>query len=106
MTAASQARESRANITRPDLSWQAKAQCRGEDITVFFGPSEGEDRETQRQKKDREAEAKWICRGCSARSECLDYAVETNQKFGTWGGLNEDERNSERRRRARKQAVA
>jgi WhiB family transcriptional regulator, redox-sensing transcriptional regulator len=35
---------------------------------------------------------KLICRGCEVRGECLDYALETDQRFGVWGGLSERER--------------
>jgi WhiB family transcriptional regulator, redox-sensing transcriptional regulator len=40
------------------------------------------------------------------RNECLDYAISRPEKYGTWGGLNEDERASERRRRMRRANAA
>ena len=54
----------------------------------------------------RERKAKQICMGCPVRTECLDYAVSRPEKYGTWGGLNEDERASERRRRMRRANAA
>jgi WhiB family redox-sensing transcriptional regulator len=32
--------------------------------------------------------------------ECLDFAMETNQDTGIWGGLSEDERRNLRRQNA------
>jgi len=38
--------------------------------------------------------------------ECLNYAVSRPEKYGTWGGLNEEERSAERRRRMRRANAA
>jgi WhiB family redox-sensing transcriptional regulator len=39
------------------------------------------------------------------RSECLEFAITTNQEFGVWGGTSEDERRVLRRQwRARVRA--
>lgn len=38
-----------------------------------------------------------ICRACPVRRECLQWAIDTNQKFGVWGGLTPNQR---RKRRA------
>lgn len=35
---------------------------------------------------------KALCRSCPVRKDCLLYAVETNEVFGTWGGYTEKER--------------
>jgi WhiB family transcriptional regulator, redox-sensing transcriptional regulator len=35
------------------------------------------------------------------REPCLEFAMETNQKYGIWGGLTDKERASLKRRRAR-----
>jgi WhiB family redox-sensing transcriptional regulator len=42
--------------------------------------------------------AKMICGMCSVREECLQYALETNQEAGVWGGFAEDERRRLRKR--------
>lgn len=44
--------------------------------------------------------AKRICGDCHFRLPCLEFALESKQ-YGIWGGLNEDERQTIRRRRAR-----
>lgn len=43
--------------------------------------------------------ARQVCRECAVRAECLDYALETNQDSGIWGGLAEEERRVIRRQR-------
>lgn len=74
------------------LIWRAHANCRDLDTTLFFpigvtGPAAAQT-----------AVAKSICADCTVRVECLDFAVTTNQEFGVWGGLTEDERRVVRRR--------
>ena len=70
-------------------AWQAKAECRGEATEDFFAPGG-------------EAAAKELCSWCPVRTDCLDYAITRPEPYGVWGGLNEDERVSERRRRWRR----
>jgi WhiB family redox-sensing transcriptional regulator len=74
--------------------WRARAACRNLDPDLFFpvsttGPALGQI----------EA-AKAVCRGCTARTECLEFALATNQEAGIWGGMSEDERRALRGRRA------
>lgn len=73
------------------MSWRADAACRGLDPNLWFpGRWEGPaDFKTA-------AEARAICHQCPVRQECADYAVETNQEFGIWGGVS---------RRTRKQII-
>lgn len=82
-----------------DWTWQDNAACRGEDTALFFGPA-GHERPEEREV--RQAKAKEICAQCPVRAACLDYAIETPERDGTWGGLNEEERALERRRRQRR----
>ncbi len=46
------------------------------------------------------SEAKKVCIGCEVRSECLEYALANDERFGIWGGLSERER-----RKLKKRAV-
>jgi WhiB family redox-sensing transcriptional regulator len=39
-----------------------------------------------------------ICGGCKVTEDCLEYALESNQRSGIWGGTTEKERRSLRRR--------
>jgi hypothetical protein len=41
-------------------------------------------------------EAKALCATCTVRTECLDFAVASNQDFGVWGGQDEFERRTAR----------
>ena len=64
----------------PD-QWQDRALCAQTDPEAFFPEKGGSTRE-----------AKKICLGCEVRHECLDYALEHDERFGIWGGLSERER--------------
>ena len=79
------------------LSWQDRAACGSAGITLFFGP----ENERQGPKERREKQAKAICAGCPVTAECGDYAIGRATKFGVWGGMGEEERKNERRRRLR-----
>lgn len=67
--------------------WRAWAVCREEDPELFF-PT-GNTGAALAQTED----AKWICNQCCpVREECLQWALETGQDAGVWGGLSTDER--------------
>ena len=34
-------------------------------------------------------DAKTICTTCEVRGECLEYALQNDERFGIWGGLSE-----------------
>lgn len=80
-----------------DLEWQDDAACNAYDNVLFFG----EEGESEIDKQAREGHAKSICQRCPVREPCLEFAMETNQKYGIWGGMNDKERASLKRRRAR-----
>jgi WhiB family redox-sensing transcriptional regulator len=84
------------------VSWQDRAACRGMDVLLFFGP----DDEPRQPREIREAKAKAVCKLCPVRVQCLDYALRNSIRHGIWGGLNEEERARERRRRARRPDAA
>jgi WhiB family redox-sensing transcriptional regulator len=79
------------------MSWQDRVACAGIDARLFFGP----DGEPWQERDIREAKAKAVCARCPVRVQCLDYALGNSIKHGIWGGLNQEERARERRRRAR-----
>jgi WhiB family redox-sensing transcriptional regulator len=64
-----------------ELSWQERALCAQTDPEAFFPEKGGSTRD-----------AKKVCVGCEVRSECLEYALEHDERFGIWGGLSERER--------------
>ena len=83
--------------TDEKLEWQEAGECRKLDNIIFFG----EEGESELEKQSREAHAKSICGRCAVKEPCLEFAMETNQKYGIWGGLTDKERASLKRRRAR-----
>lgn len=83
--------------TTERIEWQEEALCRSYDNILFFG-DEGE---SELEKQTREARAKSVCKMCPVLEPCLEFAMETNQKYGIWGGLTSKERASLKRRRAR-----
>lgn len=68
------------------LAWQADALCAQTDPEAFFPEKGGSTREAKR-----------ICEDCEVRSNCLQYALENDERFGIWGGLSERERRKLRR---------
>lgn len=48
------------------------------------------------------AAAKAVCRRCPVMEQCLQWALETGQDFGVWGGLTEGERRAMKRRASRR----
>lgn len=84
------------------MSWQGRAACAGMDARVFFGA----DGEGSSEREIREAKAKTICARCPVCLQCLDYALSNSIKHGIWGGLNQEERARQRRRRVRRPRAA
>ena len=50
------------------------------------------------------AEAKSVCRRCPVTESCLQWALESGQDAGVWGGMSEDERRALKRRSTRPRA--
>lgn len=63
------------------LPWAAEAKCLQADPETFFPEKGGSTREAKR-----------ICSECTVRNECLEYALDNDERFGIWGGLSERER--------------
>lgn len=70
------------------LDWREYALCAQTDPEIFFPEGNGNTRE-----------AKKICNNCDVRDQCLNYALENDERFGVWGGKSEHERRYLRRRR-------
>ena len=51
-------------------------------------------------------DAKQVCQRCAVMEPCLQWALESGQDSGVWGGLSEDERRALKRRSARIRARA
>ena len=66
--------------------WMLYAECREKETSVFFNT----EIIANRRNKNR-AMAVSICKECSVREECLEYAIRNDIHHGTWGGLSEVE---------------
>lgn len=81
--------------TRDTERWRRGAACRNMDTELFFPRGE------TGAPLEQTVMAKAVCDGCPVRVPCLDFAMETHQEYGIFGGLTEQERRSLARRRAR-----
>ena len=63
------------------------ALCAQTDPEAFFPEKGGSTRDAKR-----------ICSSCDVRGECLEYALNNDERFGIWGGLSERERRKLKRR--------
>ena len=81
------------------MDWRHDAACRDSDPELFFpigniGPALAQIED-----------AKQICQICPVMTDCLQWALETGQEAGVWGGASEDERRAMRRRSHRSARV-
>jgi len=73
-------------VTMENEDWRVGAACRDTDPDLFFpvgttGPA-----------IEQIASAKTVCGECDAQTDCLEFALATNQDSGVWGGTSEEER--------------
>ena len=67
-------------------AWMEHGLCRQVDPALFFPEGRGMAVVLQTE------QAKQVCNRCPVRAACLEWAVDTGQSSGVWGGLSEDER--------------
>jgi WhiB family redox-sensing transcriptional regulator len=77
----------RTETEEDPLAWQTESLCAQTDPEAFFPEKGGSTRD-----------AKKICGSCEVRAECLEYALQNDERFGIWGGLSERERRKLRKR--------
>ncbi len=65
-------------------SLRSLAKCIGIKSEMFFSEI-----------ADEQLEAKEHCQNCTIRPACLEYALETGEKYGVWGGMTPKERAKE-----------
>ncbi len=73
-------------MTIPDWNlslddWKNDALCGQTDPDMFF-PDRGESTR----------EAKMVCSRCTVTAECLEYALQHDERHGVWGGMSERDR--------------
>lgn len=82
-----------------DLSWYDQAECSGQDeekgAPVFFPTYRGS---YPRGEWPVDQRAKALCAVCPVREECLEHALTKPERWGVWGGLNENEREELRKK--------
>lgn len=71
----------RSALLRWSEPWMADGICGQVDGDLWF-PEKGSST----------AEAKRICMGCPVRDRCLEWALNSNERFGVWGGKSERDR--------------
>jgi len=81
---------------KPEHDWRFYARCKEVDPDLFFpvgttGPAEAQLRA-----------AKSVCAPCPVQEICLQWALDTGQDAGVWGGLSEEERRAIRMGRGRR----
>ncbi|MFT4616381.1 MAG: WhiB family redox-sensing transcriptional regulator [Minisyncoccia bacterium] len=76
-----------------ETDWRDDALCRETDPELFFPVGTTGNALVQIDN------AKEVCGECPSARGCLDFALDTNQDSGIWGGLTEEERRVIRRKR-------
>ena len=69
------------NIAFVDQSWSVNALCAQTDPEEFFPARGGSTKASKR-----------VCVKCDVRPSCLLWALDTDERWGVWGGLSEPER--------------
>ena len=67
--------------------WYEQAACLDKDADCLFTENGGSTRAAKR-----------IGQTCTVKTECLEYALANDERFGIWGGLSERERRRLKRR--------
>jgi WhiB family transcriptional regulator, redox-sensing transcriptional regulator len=76
--------------TSPVLeSFRHLGACRGKDPSLFFPTGDQAAFQVQ--------QAKAICNRCPVEDQCRQWALETGEDHGVWGGLTATERRSKRK---------
>ena len=80
-------------------NWRAASACLNADPDLFFPVAVGNAVSKQVSRALR------LCQECTVRQHCLDFALQTGEKDGIWGGTTPEERIRARRARNRRPAA-
>ena len=80
-------------------NWRAASACLNADPDLFFPVAVGTAVSKQVSRALR------LCQGCTVRQYCLDFAMQSGEKDGIWGGTTPEERIRARRARNRRPAA-
>lgn len=64
-----------------DEDWAEKALCPQTDPEAFYPEKGGSTKD-----------AKKVCQRCPVSKQCLQWALDNDERYGVWGGLSERER--------------
>lgn len=73
-----------------EIVWRELGACKGLDPSIFYPDDDSE-----------ATDAKAVCAACGVRVACLEYALQSREKQGVWGGATERERRRMVRQRRR-----
>ena len=71
-----------------DVAWRSNGACQGLDAEIFYPENE-----------DHADFALSVCEQCAVRIACLDYALDTREQQGVWGGATARDRRKMLRQR-------
>ncbi len=77
--------------------WRDSAACKDTPYPELWFPISATDALGRQQT----ASAKAVCASCPVAAPCLEYALDTRQDTGIWGGTTEQQRESMRRKAGR-----
>jgi WhiB family redox-sensing transcriptional regulator len=80
-------------------NWRAASACLNADPDLFFPVAVGNAVSKQVSRALR------LCQECTVRQHCLDFAMQSGEKDGIWGGTTPEERIRARRARNRRPAA-
>ena len=83
-------------MTTYATDWRAAGACLSADPELFFPIPQGAIAERQI------SSALRVCAGCAVRQQCLDFAMQTAEAHGIWGGTTPEERIRARRKATRR----
>src|ERR1700734_3120384 len=83
-------------MTTYATEWRAASACLSADPELFFPVAQGSAADRQ------VSTALRVCAGCEVRQQCLEFAMQTGEAHGIWGGTTADERIRARRRSLRR----
>ncbi|WP_432040953.1 WhiB family transcriptional regulator [Streptomyces chartreusis] len=83
-----------------NTNWRAQSACQDEDPELFFPIGNTGPALLQIE------EAKSVCRRCPVLETCGNWALESGEAHGVWGGMSEDDRRRIKRRAARNRKAA
>lgn len=70
-------------------SWRDRAACIGHE-DLFYSAED----ESKGERRGKEEKAKTVCAACSVFETCRQFALDSKELYGVWGGTTEAERHA------------